>query len=68
MAHMSALDQYLAETGESATSFAGRVGCDVSTIVRIRQRKYSPNVELAKKIIDATGGRLSFEDLIAHAS
>ncbi len=60
---MNALDQYLSDRGETATSFANRVGCDVSTITRIRNGEILPGLELAKRIVDASG--LSFEDLIS---
>lgn len=59
---MNALDQYLADQNETATSFAARVGCDVSTITRIRNGEMVPGLALAKKIVDASG--LTFEDLM----
>lgn len=62
---MNALDLYLEQTGETATSFAARVGCDVSTITRIRRGEMTPGLELAKRIVDETGGKVRFEDLIA---
>lgn len=62
----TALDLYLASPNVTATSLAEKCGCSVSTITRIRDGEFTPNLDLAKKIVDATGGRVRFEDLISH--
>jgi transcriptional regulator with XRE-family HTH domain len=59
---MNALDQYLSARNETASSFAERCGCDVSSITRIRNGEMIPGLALAKKIVDASG--LTFEDLM----
>lgn len=59
------LDLYLARQDESATSFAKRAGVEPSTITRIMNGERSPSLEVAKKIVDASDGKVTFEDLIA---
>jgi len=44
--------------------FAKQYGLSDSTIWRIYKRKFKPNAETAKKIVRATCGQVTFEDLM----
>lgn len=61
---MTPLDQYLERAGETTTAFAARVGCDIATISRIRRGLQEPALALAARIVEATGNRVGFDDLM----
>ncbi|HET7411645.1 MAG TPA: helix-turn-helix transcriptional regulator [Pararhizobium sp.] len=62
------LRTYLKEHSETATAFASRIGVSVSSVSRLANGKREPDLELALKIRDATGGLVQFEDMLKPAN
>lgn len=57
------LDEYLASHPVTASAFAERIGRSAASITRIRQGKQALSLELAARIVAATGGKVTLEDL-----
>ena len=55
--------KYLEDRDESHSSFAEKVGTTRQTIFRICKNKNKPSAKLAVKIVEQTGGALTFEEL-----
>ena len=55
------LSSYLPRGGRP--KFAAQLGVSVSTIHRICQRKQRPSDALKRRIVEATGGKVTLEDL-----
>ncbi len=62
---MHPLKRYLSEIQESVTDFSARVGASRQTLYRIINGQQSPKPALARRIIEATGGAVSLDDLFA---
>lgn len=57
------LNDYLADQRLNDAQFAVKVGCDRSTIYRIRVKGQRPTPELAARIVLETGGLVHTGDL-----
>ena len=64
---MHPLRQYLMSMDEPITDFAARVGASRQTLYRIISRAQAPKPALARLIIEATGGEVSWEALYEDA-
>lgn len=62
---MHPLKQYLSELQESVADFSARVGASRQTLYRIINGRQTPKPALARRIIEATGGAVSLDDLFA---
>jgi predicted transcriptional regulator len=62
------LDDYLREKGESLRDFAKRAGLDLSTLYRIRNGQHDRASTTIKKIVAATDGKVTANDLIFPAA
>lgn len=62
---MHPLKQYLADLQESVTDFSVRVGASRQTLYRIINGRQSPKPALARRIVEATGGAVTLNDLFA---
>jgi len=62
---MHPLKQYLTDLQESVTDFSVRVGASRQTLYRIINGRQSPKPALARRIVEATGGAVSLNDLFA---
>jgi len=60
---MHPLRQYLMSVDEPITDFAARVGASRQTLYRIISRAQAPKPALARMIIEATGGAVTWEAL-----
>lgn len=60
---MHPLKQYLSDLQESVADFAVRVGASRQTLYRIINGRQSPKPALARRIVEATGGAVSLNDL-----
>jgi len=56
---MSSLDQYFAETGENASKLAERMGVSPSSITRPLRGERNASMDLALKVEEATGGKVT---------
>lgn len=63
---MHPLRQYLESIEEPITDFAARVGASRQTLYRIISRAQAPKPALARRIVEATGGAVSFETLYVN--
>jgi len=59
------LKEYLRKNGESASSFAAKLGVSVSTVTRIANGETMPLLPLAQEIVAATGRKVRLADLVA---
>lgn len=57
------LDEYLASHPITAAAFADRIGKSPASVTRIRKRQQKLSLELAQRIVAATGGKVTLEDL-----
>jgi DNA-binding transcriptional regulator YdaS (Cro superfamily) len=57
------LDTYLRTSGVSGTAFADRVGISAASVTRIRKHSQNISLDLAKRIVAATGGKVTLEAL-----
>lgn len=64
---MHPLRQYLMSVEEPITDFAARVGASRQTLHRIISRAQAPKPALARMIVEATGGAVSWEALYQDA-
>lgn len=63
IAHAMTLDEWLSHQNLSKSAFAAAVGVSPSTISRAARRITWPEASLAAKIVAATGGRVTPNDL-----
>ena len=59
------LSEHLSATNQSVASFAGKVGLSPSFMWRIVHGERQPSVPAAVRIIEATDGAVTLDDLIA---
>jgi DNA-binding transcriptional regulator YdaS (Cro superfamily) len=57
------LDTYLKTSGVSGSAFADRIGVSAASVTRIRKGGQNISLELAQRIVTATGGKVSLEAL-----
>lgn len=63
------LDEYLRDHPVTAVAFAERIGKSPASVTRIRKGEQRLSLDLAAKIVAATGGKVTLEDLaIAQAA
>ena len=62
---MHPLKQYLQDVKEPAQDFATRVGASRQTLYRLMNGLHTPRPALARRIVEATGGEVTFEALYA---
>ncbi|WP_411819536.1 helix-turn-helix transcriptional regulator [Hyphococcus formosus] len=60
-AEMHPLKQYLIDVDEGIQAFSERVGVSRQTLYRIITRKQMPKPDLARRIVEATGGAVTLE-------
>ena len=59
------LHEYISESGESLNALAKRAGVTPSTLYRYASGEHkSINREIAKEIVRATGGKVTFLELV----
>jgi DNA-binding transcriptional regulator YdaS (Cro superfamily) len=63
--HETAMDRYLAETGEKLSTFAARLGLSPSTMTRAVKGQRNVTVKLARLVEAGSGGRVKCADFIA---
>lgn len=61
------LKDYIAERGETVEQFAERVGESPHTIAKLFRGDRFPRLDLAQRIISATEGRVTADDLLEAA-
>jgi hypothetical protein len=66
-ARMTSLAQYLADKNESVRDFAQRAGCDKSAVSRAKNGK-EITLTNAQRIVKATRGEVTFDDLLPRRS
>lgn len=59
------LEEYLAAAGESPSAFASRLGVDAGAIIRILGGGAPATPVLARRIVEACAGAVTFDDLYA---
>lgn len=57
------LDAYLKAHPVTASDFAERIGVSPASVTRIRRGVQNITLELASRIVAATGGKVTLEDL-----
>jgi DNA-binding transcriptional regulator YdaS (Cro superfamily) len=57
------LDEYLRSHPVTAASFAAKIGKSAASVTRIRKGDQNITLALAQKIVSATGGKVTLEDL-----
>lgn len=57
------LDTYLRTSGLTGSAFADRLGISAASVTRIRKGAQNISLELAQRIVLATGGKVSLEAL-----
>lgn len=62
------LKTYLSSLDESVLDFGARVGASRQTLYRIINRQQTPKPALARRIVEATGGAVTLNDLFADSS
>lgn len=62
------LSEYLAEENLKPSQFAERLGMPASTIHRIINGQREARISTAAKIVEGTGGKVGFADLIVEAA
>ncbi|WP_375274464.1 helix-turn-helix domain-containing protein [Methylorubrum thiocyanatum] len=58
------LSDYLAAEGLKPSQFAERLGMPASTILRIISGKREARIGTAARIVEGTGGKVGFADLV----
>jgi len=58
------LKQYLEKSGVTAAHIARRVGVSRSYLGRLLRGLHTPRLDVAQKIVEATGGAVTFSDLL----
>lgn len=61
------LRDYLAQTGETIEQFAERIGESQHTLGKLYRGERFPRIELAKRVIAATGGEVTADDMLEQA-
>lgn len=57
------LDEYLRDNPITAAALAARIGTSPASVTRIRQGRQNITLEMASRIVSATGGKVTLEDL-----
>ncbi|MEQ8176969.1 MAG: hypothetical protein RIC52_06745 [Amphiplicatus sp.] len=57
------LEDYLAASGDSPAAFARRIGASAPALARIIHGDRAPDLDLARRIVDATDGAVALSDL-----
>lgn len=57
------LDAYLKTQAVKASDFAARIGVSAASVTRIRRGDQNIPLSLANRIVTATGGKVTLEDL-----
>ncbi|MDF1720542.1 MAG: helix-turn-helix transcriptional regulator [Minwuia sp.] len=57
------LNDWMAEKGMTSTQFAALIGCRESTVSMYLNGKRMPRLNLMRKIIEATGGAVTADDM-----
>ena len=65
---MHPLRQYLFDAKEPVRAFAARVGASRQTLYRIFNGDQAPRPQLARRIVEATGGAVGFDALYQNVS
>ena len=60
------LDEFLWREKETGRNFSIRVGCTEQTVLKVKNRKGSPKLALALKIVEATGGKVTIQELLCE--
>lgn len=63
----SALKDYLAQPGQTASALASKCDVAVSTITRAAGREFDPSMKLMRKIEMHTGGKVKPNDFLSEA-
>lgn len=58
------LDQYLETTGMTAADFGEKINVSGASVSRIRKGEQNIRLDLAREIVNATGGAVSIFDLL----
>ena len=58
------LSEYLADAKITDEAFAARVTVGRPMVTKLRHRSVNPSSQLAARIIEATGGKISFAELM----
>ena len=61
------LDEYLSRDGVTATDLAAKAGTTGATITRLLYGEQQPSTAMVKAIVEATGGKVTAQDLIFGA-
>lgn len=61
------LDEYLNVNGISGAAFAERIGVNAATVYRIKTGRVFPHRSTLAAIVEATGGAVTANDLVATA-
>ena len=61
---MEKLRDYLTKHGEKPSHFADRAGCSAGSISDVLKARRPVGKALAKKIVAACGGEISYDDLM----
>lgn len=59
------LTEYIREHGTTAAALAEKVGVSAASMTRIGKGRQNITLDLAQRIVDATGGMVGFDDLAA---
>lgn len=62
------LDQYLRDGVDTAETLATRLGLSAASISRIRNGKQNISLSLARRIVDETKGKVTFDCLAGKAA
>lgn len=57
------LDEYIKLPGVTGAALAERIGISAASLTRIRQGRQGLSLDLARRIVSATGGKVSLEEL-----
>lgn len=58
------LDQYLETTGKTAAAFGDMIGISGASVSRIKKGEQNITLDLARDIVNSTGGAVSIFDLL----
>ena len=59
------IDEYLADGNSSVAELAEQTGVTVQAISQYRSGKRIPRPRIARRIVEASGGKISYEDIYA---
>ena len=60
------LKEYLWRNDLHAKEFAAKAGLSQATILFVMKKRVTPRLDTAFKIRDATGGQVTFEDMLVN--